>query len=563
MTKHRTDNSTPRTASPSDEKTSESGVVLEGEVLKEEASAQSRRAGHKAKNVKVQASSNGKSSDEPVNEPTADGIKGGSTNDTKSDSASGSKRGFKENSDSAKQKLDNSDSQVDDLATSKKVKSSWLVRFRAYILWSLLFAVLIAVLMVTRPDTAWQIQHINALQTNVSQLNQAQQSLEARVTAQEEKQLSSEESVQAALASAKAALQNQAGSQIDSQANGRVNNQTNTQTDTAEIKVSMEDPADLVAFKNSTEQQLQQLQQSLAGLQESVAQVPGEESSAKALEKIEQGVELGIKPVADALQAQIDALSTQLTEWTTANAQAKPQTSSNPQALNALKIQQWVVEINAQWLLEGRAEQTIQQLSALEQALGLSDFAETTTLARLIGQDLARLELFLKSAQDPSETLGRDLRALKRAVNQLVLTDRSSNNVENRNGQPPNSEKQLSLGEEVLAESAFQQLVAKFEQMVTVKKRETPAEQTRVESAIMQDVLVQRAQLLVDRVEWAVQTESASILLRATSDLEGFINTHFEPQAPQLLPLLSPFTVLIFELPQPLAVMTILPQTAQ
>ena len=414
-------------------------------------------------------------------------------------------------------------------------KSSWLTRYRGYILWMLMFIVVILVLFATRPNTAWQVQHINALQTDVSQLYQDQQLLESRLVAQEVKVVDAQKGIESAIAEA---LANSENKPLVSQ-------------------------ADLDALKKSTEQRLIELQAHLQSLKET-ATVPLEKAQEATEQLLDSAIEASqatglpedaIKPLVEKLQTQIDGLGSKLSELFDFNSQQKTLTSQ--QALSAFQIQQWIVEINGQWLMQGRAEQTTQQLLALEQAVGLSDFPEMTTLARLIGQDLAHLELIMTRKQTEEHF---NTQALQAAVNQLSLKDSKVEMMDNKPASEVHaaaSDEKINLGEEISSESALDQLMTRLGQMISLKKRETSAEQTHVESVIMQDVLIQRGLLLVDRIDWALQTKSQDGLSLAMVDLQTFINTHFMKQSQEFSQLLAPLKDVTFELRQPLAILSV------
>ncbi len=419
-----------------------------------------------------------------------------------------------------------------DSADDKSInKPAWFTRYRGYVLWVLMFVVVILVLIATRPNTAWQIQHINTLQSDVSQLYQDNQALESRLAAQETKEFDSQKAIETAIEEALADSENQ----------------------------PLISQADLDELKQSTQQQLAQLQVHLQSLKETatvqVAKV--QESAEQLLESALEtpkptiNAEASIKLLEEKLQTQIGELGSKLSELFDFNTQQKALTTQ--QALSALQIQQWIIEVNTQWLMQGRVAETAQQLLALEQAVGLSDFPEVTTLARLIGQDLAYLERFQKNVL--SETL-INTQALKAAVYKLSVNDNQASKAASEAHTATIDEK-IHLGEEISSESALDQLMTRFGQVISLKKRETSAEQTQVESIIMQDVLVQRGLLLVDRIDWALQTESASALSLAMGDLQVFIDTHFESQSQKFEHLLEPFKALTFELRQPLAILSI------
>lgn len=402
-------------------------------------------------------------------------------------------------------------------------KPSWLTRYRGYVLWMLLFIVVILVLFVTRPNTAWQIQHINTLQSDVSQLYQDNQALESRLAALEAKEVDSQQAIEAAITEALSRSENR----------------------------PLVSQADLDELQKSIQQQLIQLKEPLASFKET------EKLLDSAIEAPKSSVisETSIKPLAEKLQTQIDELGSKLSELFDFNTQQQVLTTQ--QALSAFQIQQWIVEINTQWLMQGPIEQTAQQLLALEQAVGLSDFPEVTKLARLIGQDLTRLELLQKNVQRDALV---NTQALKVAVNKLSANGNKAlkANTESTSETPATaSNEKIHLGEEISSQSAFDQLMARFGEMISLKKRATSTEQTQIESMIMHDVLVQRALLLIDRIDWALETESVNRLSIATADLQTFIDTHFESQSQEFSDLLKPFKTVTFELRQPLAIMAV------
>lgn len=414
-------------------------------------------------------------------------------------------------------------------------KPSWFARFRGYLLWILLFIVVILVLFATRPNTQWQIEHINNLQSEVSQLYQEHQTLESRVADQEAKALGSPKAIEAAIAEAL------------------------TRSDNRPLVTQVE----LDELKKSTQQQLIELQHRLQALKE-VSGLP--------IEKVEEGnepqldsaidaakssemSEASIKGLEEKLQAQIDEMSSKLSELSDFNSHQQVLTTQQP--LSAFQIQQWITEINTQWLMQGRVEQTAQQLLALEQVVGLSDFPEATTLARLIGQDLTHLES-LQQSEQPEALV--NIQALKAAVNKLSANDSQGSKANSQSTAETSiasGSDKIALGDEISSESAWDQLMTRFGQLVSLKKRETSTEQTQVESLIMHDVLVQRGLLLVDRIDWAVETKSSKGLSLAVADLQMFIDAHFASQSRVFSSLLEPFKTLTFDLRQPLAIMTL------
>jgi AraC-like DNA-binding protein len=300
--------------------------------------------------------------------------------------------------------------------------------------------------------------------------------------------------------------------------------------------------ADLDSIKQTTQQQFMQLQARLLKLKEAGLGIEPSQEKTETLDLLEQKI-----------QTQIGVIGTKLA--TLFDFKTHQQAASSQQPLSGLQIQQWIISINTQWILQGRVEQTKQQLLALEQAITLSELPKATTLARLIGQDLTRLESLENSSSDQA---AMNTQTLTQAILGLKLSRINTSDTSNKpeNGVMKNGEK-ISVGEEISSESAWDQLIGRFGQMISLKKRESATEQTKVESLVMQDVLLQRALLLVDRIDWALQTQSASHLNLAIADLEGFIAAHFQVQQSHFETLLQPYKVQQFTLRQPLEILSL------
>ena len=297
-----------------------------------------------------------------------------------------------------------------DLSNQPEEKEDgFMIRYKSYILWTLLFIIVILVLFITRPNTDWQVERINDLQSEVSQLRQENNALESRVQEQEESLVE------------------------------RIDTQVNQALSRAENKPIVTQ-SDLSAIQEQTQQQLTQLQEKLAGLTGQTGQQV--EQALTQLNQMAQNAQQDLKPtekqlnalkeLEQKLQSQLNGLGDKLTELFDFKAEQQVLTKQPPvlkldMPLDSLQIQQWIVEINTQWILNGRSAETQQQLLALEQAASLSDFVYTTQLARLIGQDLG----YLKQLED--EGLRNplpDTRSLKKVINLLTVKNMARSSVQ-------------------------------------------------------------------------------------------------------------------------------------
>ncbi|NPA71348.1 MAG: hypothetical protein GXO35_00840 [Gammaproteobacteria bacterium] len=405
-------------------------------------------------------------------------------------------------------------------------------RYRKVLLGLAMGIAIVLTLVLTRPDTDWQIQHINNLQSEVAKLNEKSKALEARLAAQETAQ------------------------------------EKRVKTLVAKMMVNPDyqpavSQADLKAIKAASESQIKQVKEALTALNEKANlqfESAIEKLQALALDR-NDSLEIQTAPTLigevsdvqnEGLQSKIGAMKSQLADLFDFKAQQQlkalqqPTLSSN-EALSSFEIQKWIVQINTQWMLHGNASETLQQLIALEQAIGLSQFAYISTLGRLIGEDIAYLKQYIEQSR-LHENL--DTVVLKSAISELHLSVLTP-------PETPSSEKTsaLSTGEVLDTESAFEKLKSRLSQMIRVTKRETDTEATQVELMLMEDVLKQRAALLVDRVDWAIQTQSQGLLLAATADLQAFISKKFPEAAAEYEALLAPYKTIQFHKPKPLNIM--------
>lgn len=389
---------------------------------------------------------------------------------------------------------------------------SFMKKYHSYLLWITMFAVVIATLVVTRPDTDWQVQRINDMQKQLSELSEQNSVLEAKIADQ---QTSIESTV-------------------------------NTLLD-PENKPAVSQ-ADLNAIKINTDKELAKLQENLANLSEQAS-----EQMNKALSQLNEaakGAQNSLKPSEEQLtelselekklQSQLQSMTAKLSELFLFKNEQQALATQSPvlkldMPLDSLQIQQWIVEINTQWILNGRTDETRQQLLALEQAVSLSDFTYTSQLARLIGQDLGYLSQFKQRFENSPLP---NTEALKKAATELIASKQSVAKTD-----VPKEE-----------QKGFDGLLAKFSQMITLKKRSEEG-QTEVDALLANDVLIQRLALLIDRLDWGLKTQSVETVNKAVEDISGFIDRHYKSQNEAFAELLTTFKNLEFASKQPLSIM--------
>ncbi|GKT11378.1 MAG: hypothetical protein ISEC1_P0342 [Thiomicrorhabdus sp.] len=413
-----------------------------------------------------------------------------------------------------------------------------VAKWGRYSAWGLAVAGVIGTLYFTRPDMDWQVQHINDLQSKVTQLHQSNQALEKRLDSQSEMVT---QRIQELVTAAVSQPENKA---IITQ-------------------------ADLTKIEETAQQQITQLQTNLENLglevsnqiETAITAASELKSSAQAtLQPTEQQLE-ALNQLEEKLQGQLSVVGGKLSELLDFKSNQLSVPKNVPQEapvmkftekLSQVQINQWIVEINTQWLLKGHTEASKQQLLALEQAIVASKLPQSNQLIRLLGQDLSYLTQF-KADEFDSTTL--NTQALKEAINALDAAK-----VQKPTSPPPAESSDAALisqSEPMDTPTALEQLKSKLSQMISFKKRED-ASQTQVENLLMQDVIVQRALLFLDRIDWAIQSESENQLKTAVQDLQEFIDHNFSSQSRSFIALLKPFLEVSFMQRQPLAISRLL-----
>ena len=418
-------------------------------------------------------------------------------------------------------------------------KPSLFSKLKGTFIWLIVLITIATALFVTRKDLDWQVEHINNLQAKVAQLTHNHQALEARLDAQLKE-------VDARLQAMQEAL-----------------NQPENQAAITQ--------ADIEQLQQSTQQQLARLQDKLGALStqasEQVKQVissaselakttenvlqPSEESK-RALAQIEANLQSQLTEVTGKLAELFDfktAQQAQLTEMA-----QKPIETVNYGKMAPNQVEQWVAEINTQWLLRGNVTESRAQLQALQAAISVSQIDNASTLNSLIMQDLVYLEAYQATQSAPP----LDTLALKQAIQALDsshLNPKDSASTAVQGGESLSSETAATEGS-LTFDSAVEQLKQTLSSMVSIKKRDAEQEVTQVESLILHDVLIQRALLLVDRMDWAIVSHSTELLQRSAEDLQAYIDQTFPKSSAEFQTLLTPFLVQTFEARKPLAIVS-------
>lgn len=387
------------------------------------------------------------------------------------------------------------------------------------VLWGGSLAVIVLTLIYTRPDQDWQIEHINRLQSQVAQLHETNQLLVAKI---EQQQKMVDEKVAELLARP----ENQP---VVSQADLEVLQHTIDQKLEA-MKVQRE----------ALQQQLQTLSEQAQTQWQKLSDEAGKrlqpsEEDVLALQQFEQKVQTQLSEMGDALSKLFEFRDQELQQQP-----ADPAASQITPKLTSIQLQKWMLEINAQWLLQRNPLQTQQQLLALEQALPMSELEHQTEVARKIGQDLQTLDGYAQYRQQARAQHQQWVAELKQLAASLPKKEITQSEQSQEAGLAP--------------ASAVDQFLHRLSGLVSLKKREEAESLGEVESLLQHDVLLQRLNLLIERVQWALMIESKTDLIDACDALQAFVTQSFPVQADEFGTILKQVRSARLLQPQPLAI---------
>lgn len=294
------------------------------------------------------------------------------------------------------------------------------------------------------------------------------------------------------------------------------------------------------AFEASIQSELEQALETVKTLKTPVQTSEGEVDLAPVLQKVamlEQELNR-LSQKAEESAAPLDSTGVKLVE---------------PSAvmLDASLLQQWIFEANTQWLLGASAEATIDKLNAIEQTAVNSGYPNVTALARLIGQDVATLKKWFELSKQPLPSLD-ELYAAIAALAPPKLELQQAESMPQANTQVMQTDA-LQVGEVAEQETAWQRLLMRLSEMVTIKNRQTTGEPTTVEALLQHDLQKQRLLLLIERMEWSAQHESQVRYELSIDQVQKFVNQNFSAYSKQFEGLLQPFRAFERKGRQPLA----------
>jgi myosin heavy subunit len=430
--------------------------------------------------------------------------------------------------------------------TSKSPASDKTPRKHGWLKW---VALILLVIVVALGYDSWQqtqqqnrqIERINQLQSQVQQLqndtqslkanqSQVQSELEQALNAQQQKleQILENPAHQPAVSKGDLEALEQEVQQLRDRLKDRLTQAETTVTDAAEqARQQAQEKVD--QFLKSLEGQLQ----------------PGSELD-QAAKQAETQVREQLKQMQDRLSELFSFKAEQEASQEAENGNGTEPSVSDKKGLTPLQMQQWLVDINTQWLITGNVAQTRSQLLAVEQALAISELPNKTVLIRTLGQDLARLEDVQDQGTDQWEPVFQQLTDWVQTAAQNRAPDVSSSD------QTSGSQSQAPASEAAAESDWSSQILQGFSQLFEVRKREGDQDLTEVDKLVKADVIQQRGLLLIERMRWAVQTQSEPLLTQALTQMQNYGRTYYPNQADSLEPLLTPLKAVQFQPRQPL-----------
>lgn len=385
-------------------------------------------------------------------------------------------------------------------ASSAKKNSQWLPRtfIQKMVLVLLLVLLGLGSFWVWQSNQQdWQIEHINQLQSQQKALKANIQTLQNRLDAQA-KQLA----------------------QLDSTAR----TPAFSQADLDQIQ------DDITTLKEQAKSEIAQLSESLSSLSERFKQssaaavasmMPSEQQQQKTQQMLET-LKAQVSELFEFKSEQQTDLDPDSTTDPTQNPVQQNQVVAPSPVLTDQQRQQWVAQINTSWMLGSDLSSTQQQLKALEQAAALSDWPEKNKILRQIGEDWAQLN-------QQQDAVSKRTQA-KQAIEKLKAEIQNRARVETHL-QPRPSTQAAQTGEAAMDDapplSAWQQLLTKIQALFSIQKRDSAEDLSQVQQLIHRDVLLQRALLHIERMDWALELGSISQLSDAKQSLSAFMSKSF------------------------------------
>jgi len=278
--------------------------------------------------------------------------------------------------------------------------------------------------------------------------------------------------------------------------------------------------AEMQAFKNQVTSRVDQLSESLSSLSEKLmisseatptSVMPSDEQQQKAQQLVETAT-TKLKQELSEMRSKV----TELFDFQTSQPVQVTQAPNPIPALNDKQRQQWIAQINTQWILGAEVDAIKRQLKALEQAVVISEWPEKNMLIRQIGEDLAQLN-------QPQTNRVKWTQA-KQAVKKLTAEIQA---LSTSDAAVPAVQRRETMQDNEPSMTTWQQLLHKIQALFRIQKRDSADDLSQVQQLIQRDVFIQRALLHLERINWALEMKAKPQLRAAKQDLSAFMDQYF------------------------------------
>ncbi len=413
---------------------------------------------------------------------------------------------------------------------------SWLDNFsmKKFLLKSMLILVAFVVLMAiyiswSSKESKWQVEHINHLQTDVSNLKTKLKELAQKQQDTQEKlnNLVSNQVVPAlAIAPTKGA----------SRPESKLAKQSVEALDESEVRVS---PVIKPLFaKKALADQMQQVEAEIKALQEALTGVVQRLNKQLALAPsnshyvktdVSENFVVELKVLKDsqaALQEQFQVWSQKIETALLASQAANEALKSEKKVvidsingltkLSPMEVQTWVLQINNQWLFVGNKALTINSLQALLQTLMLSELPNKMNIINDIHKDLTHLDQM--STAQAHDTL---VIAVSSWLKQLKISPVSPKVSRET------TEKSLAEGApNTMSDSVWSKIKERFSTLFTVRKRASQEDLSDVARELQVGLVKQRILLQSEQLSWALNSGNFVVAKQSMENLTTLIEQY-------------------------------------
>jgi len=181
--------------------------------------------------------------------------------------------------------------------------------------------------------------------------------------------------------------------------------------------------------------------------------------------------------------------------------------------LSNKQVQNWVFQINNQWLFENNKSSTLNNLNALQQTISVSNLSYKQSLLARIEQDKQTVTNFSSSI-----TTTNNLTDLKKWLTDLELPDLK---IEPKEKQAPHETNQQTVADK---------LQNKLGALFNIRKKESPNDLSNVESELEKRIIKQRMLLQADQLAWAIHSHALQVADYAKNDISSLIKRYAPEQ---------------------------------